>query len=249
MGLLKKDVFVCLDCESTGLDEEKDRIIEVAAVKFTFDKTIKTFETLVDPDQPIPEISQSIHNISDEMVKGKPKVSEILPELLEFIKGHIIVGHKISYDLSLIHFEAERANIPSFLRSITSIDTLRLARLYGQSPTNSLECLRAHFNIPQEGPHRAMSDVITNIEVFKHLVTSFKSTESVLKRLEKPIKLKNMPLGKHKGRPFSEIPVEYLRWAASKDFDQDLLYSIRSELNNRKKGTNFNQASNPFSSL
>jgi len=249
MGLLKNDVFICLDCESTGLDEEQDRIIELAAVKFTFDKTIKTYETLVDPKQPIPELSQTIHHISDEMVAGKPTIEEILPELLSFIDGHIIVGHKISFDLSLIHFEAERANIPSPLRSIKSIDTLRLARLYGECPSNALDSLRIHFNIPAEGAHRAMNDVVTNIEVFKHLVTSFKTTESVMKRLEKPVKLKQMPLGKHKGRDFDQIPIEYLKWAASKDFDEDLLYSIRSELNNRKKGTNFHQASNPFSSL
>jgi DNA polymerase-3 subunit epsilon len=58
-----------------------------------------------------------------------------------------------------------------------------------------------------------------------------------------------MPLGKHKGRPFSEIPHEYLQWAANKDFDQDLTFSIRSELKKRKSGNLFKQASNPFSEL
>ena len=48
------------------------------------------------------------------------------------------------------------------------IDTLRMARLYGESPINSLERLRQHFNIAAEGAHRAMSDVIVNIEVFKY---------------------------------------------------------------------------------
>ena len=58
-----------------------------------------------------------------------------------------------------------------------------------------------------------------------------------------------MPLGKHKGRPFSEIPIEYLLWAANKDFDQDLMFSIRSELKKRKSGSLFKQAANPFSQL
>lgn len=249
MGQLRKEVFVCLDCESTGLDEEKDRIIEIAAVKFTLDNHLESFETLVDPEMPIPELSQSIHNISDQMVVGKPKINTILPKVFSFIDNHIIVGHKIGFDLSLMHFEAEKIGIISNLRNVRFVDTLRLARLYGQSPTNSLEALREHFNIPLEGAHRAMNDVRTNIEVFKHLVSSFKTTESLFKRLEKPIRMKKMPLGKHKGRRFEEIPVEYLKWAANKDFDQDLLYSLRSELNNRKKGNSFEQASNPFSSL
>jgi len=249
MGLLSKDTFICLDCESTGLDEENDRIIEIAAVKFTFDKHIEKKETLVNPEMPIPELSQSIHNISDEMVIGKPKIKEVLPEFLEFIDNHIIVGHKIGFDLTLIHFEAERVGLTTNLRTTKYIDTLRLARLYGECPINSLEKLREHFNIPAEGAHRAMNDVVINIEVFKHLASSFKTTESLMKRLEAPVKLKNMPLGKHKGRRFEEIPIEYLRWAANKDFDQDLLFSIRSELNNRKKGKSFEQSANPFSSL
>ena len=84
-----------------------------------------------------------------------------------------------------------------------------------------------------------MNDVVVNIEVFKHLASHFKTTEQLLERLKRPIALRVMPLGKHKGRPFAEIPLEYLLWAANKDFDQDLLFSIRSELSRRKKGPNF----------
>jgi DNA polymerase-3 subunit epsilon len=94
-----------------------------------------------------------------------------------------------------------------------------------------------------------MSDVMVNIEVFKYLTKSFKTTDMIFKALAKPIKLRAMPLGKHKGRKFEEIPVEYLLWAARKDFDQDLLYSIRLELSHRKKGNNFGQSANPFSNL
>ena len=65
-----------------------------------------------------------------------------------------------------------------------------------------LEKLREHFNIEPEGAHRAMSDVIVNISVFKYLSQSFKTTEQLLERLKKPILLKTMPLGKYKGRPF-----------------------------------------------
>lgn len=249
MGLINKDTFICLDCESTGLDESKDRIIEVAAVLFTFDEVLDTYETLIDPTCPIPDLSRSIHHISDEMVKGKPTIDLILPELFSFIEGHIIVGHKIGYDISIINNETKRSCFPKKIEEKNSIDTLRLARLYGECPTNSLEKLREHFNIPPEGAHRAMSDVVINIEVFKHLTKSFKTTESLFKRLNSPIKLRTMPLGKHKGRKFGEIPAEYLYWALKKDFDQDLIFSIKQELSSRKKKKNFQQASNPFSFL
>lgn len=246
---LENETFVCIDCESTGLDPEKDRMIEIAIAHFTLDKVLNSFETLIDPECPIPESSQEIHNISQEMIAGKPKIREVLPKILDLVQGHIIIGHGIFFDISLIANEAKRCQIPTKILSQSFIDTLRLARLYGESPVNSLERLRQHFNIEPEGAHRAMSDVVVNIEVFKFLIKNFQTTEQIFQTLQKPIKIKIMPLGKHKGRRFDEIPLEYLLWAEKKDFDQDLLYSIRSEIRQRRRGGGFEQSSNPFSNL
>lgn len=249
MGLIRKDIFVCLDCESTGLLPDKDRIIEIAAARFTFEEILEEFETLIDPQCDIPETSQDIHKISKEMIEGKPKIAETLPQILKMINGHILVGHGIGFDIALIAAEAKRYQIPCQIDKQLYLDTLRMARLYGESPVNSLQQLRQHFNIEPEGAHRAMSDVIVNIEVFKQLAKPYQTTEELFQVLQKPIRLKAMPLGKHKGRRFDEIPLEYLLWAERKDFDQDLLYSIRCELRNRKKGGGFEQAGNPFANL
>ena len=249
MGLVHKDTFVCFDCEATGLDPEKDRIVEIAAATFTFNEILEAKETLIDPGIPIPEHTIEIHHITDDMIRGKPPIRKVVSEFLDFIGGHIVIGHGIPFDLTLLDSEAKRSGYSSNLLKQEYLDTLRMARLYGESPTNSLESLRKHFNIEAHGAHRAMNDVIVNIEVFKHLSRKFKTTEEILKRLQKPIALKLMPLGKHKGRPFRDIPVEYLRWAANQNFDQDLLFSLRSELKKRKQGNLFSQASNPFSNL
>lgn len=249
MGLIHQEIFVCIDCESTGLNPQEDRIIEIAATRFTFDKILQSYESLINPGCSIPQTSQEIHKISIEMVADKPKIKEALPDLLKIIEGHIIVGHAVGFDIALIAAEAKRNQIPTKIEQAQFIDTLRLARLYGESPVNSLDKLRHHFNIEPQGAHRAMSDVMVNIEVFKQLAKPYKQTEEILKILQKPIKLKKMPLGKHKGRKFEEIPLQYLLWAEKKDFDQDLLYSIRSELKNRKKGNRFEQSANPFLSL
>lgn len=248
MRTLNQELFICLDCETTGLDIQKDEIIEVAAVKFTFNEIIDRFETLIDPQCIIPQASQAIHNISQEMVTGKPKIKEIFPSLFSFIGNHPIVGHGISFDIQILQQAAQKNYLHQRINNPT-IDTLRLARLYGQSPQNSLESLRKHFNIPYEGAHRAMNDVLVNIEVFKFLTKEFCSSKEIFKRLENPILLKNMPLGKHKGRSFEEIPQEYLKWAVNKDFDMDLIFSIKTELKKRKNGKNFYQSSNPFVSL
>lgn len=249
MGFINKDTFVCLDCETTGLDPKSDRIIEVAVQTFTFSDKIEAYETLIDPESPISEASIAIHHITPDMVEGKPKIGQVLPAVIKLLDKHIVIGHGIKLDLSFLAEAAKRAQVPFSLESYVTIDTLRLARLYGESPTNSLEKLREHFNIAAEGAHRAMNDVTVNISVFKYLSQSFKTTEQLLERLKRPILLKTMPLGKYRGRIFSEIPTEYLQWAAHADFDQDLLFSVRTELQKRKKGERFQDATNPFSQL
>lgn len=249
MGQLSQDTFICLDCETTGLDAKADRIIEIAVVKFNFSETFSSFETLVDPETPISEASMDIHHITPEMVQGKPKIQEVLPKIISMVDSHIIIGHGIQMDISFLIESAKRFDVPCSFEKLILVDTLRLARLYGESPTNSLERLRQHFNIEEEGAHRAMSDVVVNINVFKHLSTTFKTTEQLLERLKKPILIRNMPLGKYKGRPFNEIPIEYLKWALRGDFDQDLIFSIKTELQKRNKGGRFEQSANPFSQL
>lgn len=94
-----------------------------------------------------------------------------------------------------------------------------------------------------------MNDVVVNRAVFRHLAKSYKTTEHLFETLAKPILMTNIPLGKHKGRPFKEIPIQYLQWMSHQDFDQDLLFSIRTELKRRKKGGLFQQAGNPFLDL
>jgi DNA polymerase-3 subunit epsilon len=249
MGDLSKETFICLDCETTGLDPKIDRIIEVAVVKFTLSEIVESIESLIDPQCPIPESSIAIHHITQTMVEGRPKIQDFLPKIHHLLGNYIVIGHGIFLDLLFLEEAAKRHQIPLPFSSKTTIDTVRLARLYGESPTNSLEKLRQHFNIALEGAHRAMNDVIVNIQVFKYLVQNFKTTEQVLERLKKPILLKTMPLGKYKGRPFHELSLEYLRWAAHADFDQDLLFSLRTELQKRKKGSSFLEATNPFSNL
>jgi DNA polymerase-3 subunit epsilon len=249
MGDIAKQKFICLDCETTGLDPQQDRIIEVAVMCFDENQVYAQMESLIDPGCPIPETSIAIHHITPDMVQGKPKIAQVLPEILQLVGQHIIVGHGVGFDIDILAIAAEREGIPCKIRENLYLDTLRMARLYGESPINSLEHLRKHFNIPLEGAHRAMSDVIVNKEVFKCLAKRFKTTEQLFEALSKPILMTNMPLGKHKGRPLKEIPLQYLQWMVNKEFDQDLIYSVRTELKRRKKGNLFNQASNPFLNL
>jgi len=246
---MSRETFVCVDCEATGLDLENDRIIEVAVVLFTMETELEIYDSLVDPEMTIPEVSIKIHHITQKMVEGQPKIEEVLSKVISMIGKHIIVGHGIGFDIHLIHRDAKKHGIHSSIDANPFFDTLRMARLYGESPTNSLQVLRKHFNINDEGAHRALSDVIVNIEVFRRLSVKYKTVDALQKILNQPIRLKRMPLGKHKGRELKEIPLDYLKWAVRKDFDQDLMFSLKSEIKRRHHFKDFSNSDNPFSNL
>lgn len=249
MGKLDKDIFVCIDCETNGLDAEKDAIIEVAGIRFSGDQELERFEMLIDPECAITEQSMAIHHITQEMVQGKPKIAEVLPTMLKLIGRYPIVGHGVGFDVAVLANACKKHNIPCQITNNLTIDTLRMARLYGGSAVNSLEQLRQHFNIPAGDAHRAMSDVTVNVALFHQLAKNHRSTEALFEVLSKPILMRIMPLGKYKGRFIKDLPLDYLQYSARLDFDQDLLYSLRHEINRRKKGNLFSQSGNPFSEL
>ena len=151
--------LLIIDLESTGVDPMQDRIVQLGVSVLHPDGTVnpRGWQRLINPTIPIPAAATAVHHITDEMVRGKPKVAEIIPSLLKFIGKDIIIGHGIALDLAFIATAAKRHQIPCTLLSHPTIDTLRMARLYGESPVNSLAMLRHHFNIPDEGAHRAMN--------------------------------------------------------------------------------------------
>src|SRR5262245_9285725 len=101
--------FICLDCETTGLDFKNDRIIEIACVSFNIDTNLKNIEHLINPEVVIPQTSIDIHHITQEMVKDKPLIQEILPQILSFVGNKIIVGHGIDLDVKFIGESCVRA--------------------------------------------------------------------------------------------------------------------------------------------
>src|SRR6202035_4780902 len=99
MAGLDKQKFVCIDCETTGLDPKQDRVIEVAAMCFDADQVYAQMETLINPECEIPETSIAIHHITADMIRDKPRIEQVLPQILELIGHHIIVGHGVGFDI------------------------------------------------------------------------------------------------------------------------------------------------------
>src|SRR5258706_14884604 len=94
--------FVALDLETTGLDVDRDTILEIGAVKFKGNRVDDEYSTLVNPGRPISAFISQLTGITDAMVAGKPFVRQVLPGLDKFVGDAIIVGHNIKFDLGFL---------------------------------------------------------------------------------------------------------------------------------------------------
>lgn len=170
--LLKKlnlSDFVALDFETTGVDSVNDRIIEVAAIRFTDGKATEKFVKLVNPNRPIPDFITNITNISNEMVKDAPLEKEIVEDLIKFIGSSPIVAHNTSFDVDFLKELAKRYN--KIFVEPDLYDSLPLARTFlYHLPAFNLSVVSEYYGLSAEGAHRAEKDTENCGIVFLHLI-------------------------------------------------------------------------------
>ena len=166
---LKLDRFIAFDFETTGLQVETDRAIEVAAIMFKDGKPAEKFVTLINPQIPISDLIADITGITNEMVAEAPLEKEIIDDLFEFLGDYPIVAHNTPFDLSFLRAMAERHNKDFIERKCYDTLTLSRAFLFFQ-PTHNLSAVSEYFNLSSEGAHRAEKDTENCGEVFIELV-------------------------------------------------------------------------------
>ncbi|MCF6464698.1 PolC-type DNA polymerase III [Clostridium sp. Cult2] len=158
------DKFVVFDIETTGLSPKNDMITEIGAVKIEKGKVIDEFSQLINPEKPIPSKIVKITGITDDMVRDKPTIQEILPKFEEFINDSVLVAHNASFDTSFIKEQLSRVgrtlNNPVF-------DTLELSRaLFPELKSHRLNLVARHLNVSLINHHRAVDDAKATSEIF-----------------------------------------------------------------------------------
>lgn len=149
--------FVVLDVETTGLNPQRDRIIEVAAVKFENFQVTGTFATLINPLIPLPRRITELTGITQAELRTAPQWQEKQSELLEFIDGYTLVGHNLAgFDIRFLN-KAIGKKLPNSV-----VDTLEYSRtVFPELPRHKLSYLKHVLDIPVETSHRALEDVKT----------------------------------------------------------------------------------------
>lgn len=145
-------IIVSLDIETTGLDEERDSIIEIAAVKFNGRRIEGEFNTLINPGKHIPDFITGLTGIDDAMVRQAPRLRDIAHELTAFVGDAPILGHNVKFDIGFLR----KAGLFEYQQTL---DTYELAAVL--MPTASrynLGALGKQLGILLPATHRALDD-------------------------------------------------------------------------------------------
>ena len=163
------DEYVVFDIETTGLNKEKCKIIEIGAVKIRNREIVDRYSTFIDPGEKLSDEIVDLTNITDDMLEGQRPIETVLPEFLDFVGDDVLVAHNASFDTGFVRIKAEELGIE--YRKNTILDTLELSRtLLKELKKHKLDVVAKHLGVSLEGHHRAVNDAEATAEIFLKLV-------------------------------------------------------------------------------
>ena len=176
---LSETTFVVIDLETTGGSPRDSKITEIGAVKIRGGEIVGEFQTLVNPDSPIPPFITVLTGITDAMVVAAPKIGEALFSLFEFIGSPIetvLVAHNAPFDIGFLKSAAQSLELPWPKYQV--LDTARISR-YALSRDEvinfKLQTLANFFGSSTNPDHRALSDARATVDVFHGILERFGS--------------------------------------------------------------------------
>ncbi|AEA45996.1 3'-5' exonuclease family protein [Fluviicola taffensis] len=164
--------YAIVDIETTGGSTKSSKITEIAIYKHDGMKIIDSFDTLVNPEMPIPEFISRLTGIHDDMVENAPKFYEIAKQIIEFTEDCIFVAHNVGFDYGIIRHEFK---LLGYDYRKAHLCTVRASRyVIPDHESYSLGKLTKALGIQLIGRHRAKGDA----EATAHLFTLLHTTDS-----------------------------------------------------------------------
>lgn len=167
---LAHESYVVVDLETTGMRAwAGDRITEVGAVVVREGRIVHRYETLVNPERPIPPMISALTHITADMVRHAPRFRDVCDEVLGVVEGHVFVAHNAQFDWRFLSAEVERATG----RRLTGrrLCTVKLARrVLPHLRSRRLDSLAHYYDVDIVGRHRAGGDAHATARIFLKLL-------------------------------------------------------------------------------
>jgi DNA polymerase-3 subunit epsilon len=154
---------IVIDTETTGLNPlTGDRVVEIGGVElFNHIPTGRHFHKYINPDRQMDSGAFSVHGLSDEFLRDKPRFAEIADEMLAFFGDAILIAHNAPFDVQFLNFELEKAKRPTLRNQI--IDTVAVARDKHPGARVSLDALCKHYGI--DNTRRVLHGALLDSEI------------------------------------------------------------------------------------
>ena len=161
-----------LDTETTGLNFNNDKIIEIGIVELIDNVlTQNYFHKYINPEMDISLSAQKVHGISNEFLIGKPTFNKIANKLLQFIKDDEIIIHNAEFDTNFINRELQNCGLNSIKNPV--IDTIKIAKkeFPGQAVNLDSLCKKLSVFNTRQSYHGALLDATLLSKVYLKLTT------------------------------------------------------------------------------
>ncbi len=163
--------FVVFDLETTGAKAPPCRITEIGAYRVRDGKVTEEFQTLVNPESPIPPFITGLTGISDDMVKDAPKFADVVHDLLGFIGDSVLVAHNSAFDMRFLNYEIGLI-FQDYRIANPCLCTVQLSRkLLPDIVNHKLKTVAEHYSIDLVNHHRASADAYATAHIFVNLLT------------------------------------------------------------------------------
>jgi DNA polymerase-3 subunit epsilon len=179
-----------IDFETTGFDENADRVVEIGVACFHRGELVETKSWLINPGMPIPEQAVSVHGISDAMVADAPRFEAVAEELRQVLQGRLPVAYNALFDRKFMHAEMARAGFPQPVAAaldgkVAWVDPLVWVReLMADEKSKRLGDVCEKLGIPLNDAHRAWADAEAAGRVLIALAERMPKTYSDLIRIQ-----------------------------------------------------------------
>ena len=239
-----------LDLETTGVDREKDRIVQIAII-WRESKELGNFISYVNPEIPIPKGAIDIHGITDETVCNAPTFAEIAGNVMMTIGGKDIAGfNSLNFDVPLLFNELKRVGVAWDWKKHALID---VGNIMKRANPRTLEAACEMYLGMDHGrqAHAALDDAVATMKVFeeqqkRHELPTDRNKLMLYSNFDKPLlditgKFTTnehgeivFNFGKHIGLPITDS-LDYLEWMLKKDFPEDAKDICREALQTEQR--------------
>ncbi len=169
------DEYVCLDCETTGLNPKKDEILSIGAVHIKQNRVLmrKTLNIFVKPSKNVTKESIKIHHIRPVDLENALEPKEAISKLLKFIGNRPIVGYYIKFDIAIISKYTKQyigISLPNHQVEVSSMyfKTRKRSSDY-EFVDLKFDTIMKELDIPELGKHDALNDAIMTSMIFLKL--------------------------------------------------------------------------------